>query len=130
MRVRPSRWKSSSVLGWLLLGLALHCLSPCSMRAHLELQEPAAIAREKMTEPRKVAIRLVRKTDGQPISGAIVVVCSYHYDIPGRWRMEPLEHDEWTERLTDGQGRCLIEGPSDITGLTILSGKAGLAPSG
>ena len=42
MRVGPSRWKSSSLPGWLLLGLAILCLSPYNLLAHLELEAQAA----------------------------------------------------------------------------------------
>jgi uncharacterized GH25 family protein len=125
MRVLPGRCESSSLPRWLLWGLALLCLSPCSLLAHLELQEQTPKAGEKRNEPRKVIVRLVRRANQQPIAGATVLIASCCY--PGGWWGDPPRGQR--ARLTDQQGRCLIEVPRDISGLVILSAKDGFGPA-
>jgi hypothetical protein len=71
--------------------------------SQVEPQERATSAGEKGTERRKVLIRLVRKADVQPISGATVVLTSYRYDLADGYRFENVQDDE-LERFTDENG--------------------------
>ena len=87
-------------------------------------QSLAQIARG--TELRRVVFRLVRKSDGQPVSRATVVVSSYEYEFADGSSSEHLGRDEQTERLTDQQGCCVIEVPADVSGLRVWLGKADL----
>jgi len=88
----------------------------------VESQEQATNAGEKGTERRKVLIRLIRKADGKPISGATVVVTSYNYVVADGYLSEYVL-DEELERLTDEKGCCLIEAPGDVSGLGMWSAK-------
>jgi hypothetical protein len=83
MRVTSVRCESSRFAGWLLLGSVLLCLSPCSLLAHLELQDQTPKAGEKKNEPRRVIVRLVRRADQQPVAAASVVKASSGREIPG-----------------------------------------------
>ena len=82
-------------------------------------------AGESKNEPRKVIIRLVRKADGQPISGAIVVVSSYYTRHADGLNVEFVADDDLAERFTDDQGCCQIEAPSGETGVIFWLGKEG-----
>jgi uncharacterized GH25 family protein len=103
--------------------LALPSLSPYNSLAHLE-NEQAPKTAEKKNESRRVALRLVRRADQQPIPGATVLVTSCRY--PNGWWGDPLRAEP--ERLTDQQGRCLIEVPREVNGLGIWAAKDGFAP--
>jgi hypothetical protein len=103
-------------------------LGPDSARAGLEPQEQTPRAADHKNEPRRVIFRLIRQTDGQPIPGALVVVLSYDFDLPDGGSLAVSGRDE-PERLTDPEGRCLIELPGEISGLTISAVKDGLAPA-
>ena len=75
-----------------------------------------------------MVIRLVRKADGQPIAGATVRVSHYDYNFTNEgMSTESVRRDE-SERLTDDKGCCLIEAPSDVSGLVIWFAKDGFAP--
>jgi uncharacterized GH25 family protein len=102
-------------------------LSPDSSRAGLEPQEQAPGAADHKNQPRRVILRLIRKTDGRPIPGALVVVGSYDFDLPDGGSMAVVRQDE-PERLTDPEGRCLIELPGEVSGLMIWAAEDGLAP--
>jgi hypothetical protein len=96
---------------WLpLVGLALVFSSPSRTHAHGELQGQAPNAEEKKYQPRKVVLQLVRKADGRPIPGASVVAGSYLFRIPKGMRAASLE--DRPERVTDQEGRCMIEIPT------------------
>ena len=85
-------------------------------------------ADEKRPEPRKVVIRLVRKADGQPISGATVLVSSYYTHHADGLSVEFVADDDRAERFTDDQGCCQIEAPSGETGVIFWLGKEGFVP--
>src|SRR5262245_30829872 len=110
MRGAPGQCGSSLLAPWLLVGLAFPLLSPDSSRAGLEAQEQAPGAADSKNQPRRVIFRLIRKTDGRPIPGALIVVLSYDFDLPDGGSMAVSRRDE-PERLTDPEGRCLIELP-------------------
>ncbi len=113
------------VWGLLVLAVVAAVLPACIL-AKAQGQTPKA--NEKAAETRKVIIRLVRKADGQPIAGAIVVVSSYHYTVGDEFRMEPVAHDEEAEQITDDRGCCLIEAPGGASGVSFLLGREGFAP--
>ncbi len=124
MRVAPSRCDSTRLPRRLLVGLGLLFLSPCSSLAYLDLKEQAPRAAENKNESRRVALRLVRRADQQPIPGATVLVTSCRY--PNGWWADPVRAEP--ERLSDQQGRCLIEVPREVDGLRFWAGKDGFAP--
>jgi uncharacterized GH25 family protein len=57
----------------------------------------------------------------------IIVVSSYLYDLPGGGISSVSPRDE-PERLTDSEGRCLVELPREVSGVMIWAVKDGLAP--
>jgi uncharacterized GH25 family protein len=124
MRVAPGQWVSTRIPWWLFADLALLSLSPQTSRACLDLGEQAQKAGETKNEPRRVALRLVAHADQHPLPGAIVKVVSYRY--PNGWWGDPLPAEP--ERLTDQQGRCLIEVSHAVSGLGICAAKDGFAP--
>jgi hypothetical protein len=102
-------------------------MSPYSSRAGLEPPEQAPGAAEHKNQPRRVIFRLIRKADGRPIPGARIVVISYDFDLPDGGSMSVVLRDE-PERLTDSEGRCLIELLGEVSRLMIWAAEDGLAP--
>jgi uncharacterized GH25 family protein len=126
MRGASGRRAPSHFYRLLLVGLALLLSSPSSTLAQRAVEGQAPKADEKKNAPSKVVLKLVRKTDGQPISGATVVVSSYLYSIGvGIGFASPQDA---SEQVTDQEGRCLIEIPREFFGLAMWLTKDGFAP--
>ena len=108
-------------------GLGAHLPEPRKVVRRLGGSGAGARAGENKNEPRRVVFRIIRKSDGQPIPGATVIVSWYDYNNPdGGFALRPWDEPE---RLTDRQGRCPIEAPREVAGLAIRAVKDGFAPS-